>query len=221
MCQTKVTEKFKTHILWVSNFSRKQCHLLVNAEKYSRVGNMTIWRMRIACRIPKATNTHSEYVMFIGSSLQQWLHERVPLLRYTYIACLLAIWQCHWVAASGTYLMYFSWTLFSPVATISHPCMSKPPIFARISCICIGSSCGMRYFFKPANSKCKWQQFRTKKASPNWRQWSLEYTKLSASQLFEQLVVFHWIWCSCYNIRGNPNCSTVESRSSWHSMFVM
>jgi len=91
MCQTKVTEKFKTHILWVSNFSRKQCHLLVNAEKYSRVGNMTIWRMRIACRIPKATNTHSEYVMFIGSSLQQWLHERVPLLRYTYIACLLAI----------------------------------------------------------------------------------------------------------------------------------
>ena len=26
---------------------------------------MTIWRMRIACCIPKATNTHSEYVTLI------------------------------------------------------------------------------------------------------------------------------------------------------------
>ena len=25
---------------------------------------VTIWRMRIACWIPKATNTHSEYVIF-------------------------------------------------------------------------------------------------------------------------------------------------------------
>ena len=24
---------------------------------------MTVWRMRIACRIPKAKNTHSEYVI--------------------------------------------------------------------------------------------------------------------------------------------------------------
>jgi hypothetical protein len=26
---------------------------------------ITIWRMRIACRIPKATNTHSENVIFV------------------------------------------------------------------------------------------------------------------------------------------------------------
>ena len=26
---------------------------------------MTIWRMRIACWIPKATNTHSEFVIFV------------------------------------------------------------------------------------------------------------------------------------------------------------
>jgi len=45
---------------------------------------MTIWRMRIACRIHKATNTHSEYVTLIVFPLQQWLHERVSLLRYTY-----------------------------------------------------------------------------------------------------------------------------------------
>jgi hypothetical protein len=29
-----------------------------------------IWRMRIACWIPKATNTHSEYVSFIAFPLQ-------------------------------------------------------------------------------------------------------------------------------------------------------
>jgi len=33
--------------------------------------------MRIACCIPKATNTHSEYVIHVASPLQQWLHEHV------------------------------------------------------------------------------------------------------------------------------------------------
>ena len=49
---------------------------------------MTIWRMRFVCRITKATNTHSQYVILIAFPLQQWLHERAPTLRYTYIACL-------------------------------------------------------------------------------------------------------------------------------------
>jgi hypothetical protein len=48
---------------------------------------MTIWRMRIACWIPKATNTHSQYVILISFLLQQWLHEHVSMLRYTYTAC--------------------------------------------------------------------------------------------------------------------------------------
>jgi len=38
-----------------------------------------------ACWIPKATNTLSEYVIFIAFPLQQWLHERASMLRYTYI----------------------------------------------------------------------------------------------------------------------------------------
>jgi len=50
---------------------------------------MTIRRMRIACWIPKATNTHSEYATIIALPLQQWLHEHASLLRYTYISCLL------------------------------------------------------------------------------------------------------------------------------------
>ena len=49
---------------------------------------MTIWRMRIASWIPKVTNTHSQYVIFIALPLQQWSGERASLLRYTYIACI-------------------------------------------------------------------------------------------------------------------------------------
>jgi hypothetical protein len=44
---------------------------------------MTIWRMRCAYWAPKATNTHSEYVIIIAFPLQRWLHERAALLRYT------------------------------------------------------------------------------------------------------------------------------------------
>ena len=47
--------------------------------------HMTIWRMRISCWIPKATDTHSEYVTLIAFPLQQWLHESTSLSRYTYI----------------------------------------------------------------------------------------------------------------------------------------
>jgi hypothetical protein len=50
--------------------------------------HMTIWRMHIACWIPKATNTQSEYVILITFPLQQWLHERASLLVYTYIVSL-------------------------------------------------------------------------------------------------------------------------------------
>jgi hypothetical protein len=45
---------------------------------------MTIWRMRIACWMTKATNTHSEYEILIAFPLQQWLHSRVSMLRFTY-----------------------------------------------------------------------------------------------------------------------------------------
>jgi len=48
----------------------------------------TIWRMRIPCWIPKATNTHSDYVTLIACPLQHWLHESASLLRYTYTVCL-------------------------------------------------------------------------------------------------------------------------------------
>jgi hypothetical protein len=59
-------------------------------ENYYRAGQTTddntTRRMRFACWIPKATNTHSEYIIRIALSLQQWLHERATVLHYTYIA---------------------------------------------------------------------------------------------------------------------------------------
>jgi hypothetical protein len=42
---------------------------------------MTIWRMRIACWTPNATNTNKEYVILIVFPLQKWLHERASVLR--------------------------------------------------------------------------------------------------------------------------------------------
>jgi hypothetical protein len=45
-------------------------------------------RMRFACWITKTTDTHSEYVILIAFTRQQWLLESASVLRYTYIACL-------------------------------------------------------------------------------------------------------------------------------------
>jgi len=50
---------------------------------------MTIWRMRIVCWMTKATNTHAEYVVHTAFPLQQWWHERAPLLRCTLLFSLL------------------------------------------------------------------------------------------------------------------------------------
>ena len=59
-------------------------------EKHGRAGQGTdgniIRRVRIACWITKATNTHSEYAILTAFPLQQWLRERASILRY--IACI-------------------------------------------------------------------------------------------------------------------------------------
>jgi len=90
MFRTKlVVEKIKTRFVFAYFFFFKSLRLrLKNIVERGRP-QMTIWR--IACWIPKATNTHSEYVIFIAFPLQQRLHERPSRLRYTYIACLVLI----------------------------------------------------------------------------------------------------------------------------------
>jgi hypothetical protein len=60
-------------------------------EKYGRARQATddniIRRMRFACWITKATDTHSEYVILIAYPQQQWLRERASIL-HSYVHCL-------------------------------------------------------------------------------------------------------------------------------------
>jgi hypothetical protein len=64
-------------------------------EKYSRPGEATddniIQRLRFACWITKATDTHSEYAVLTAFALQQWLLERASVLRCTFIASLVCV----------------------------------------------------------------------------------------------------------------------------------
>ena len=45
--------------------------------------------MRISYWMPRARNTHPEYVILIDFPLQQCLHQRASVLRYAYISCFL------------------------------------------------------------------------------------------------------------------------------------
>jgi len=78
MFKTKVVQKTKTHILCSVTFSRKSRRLWDNVEKYCTARQATDDSMTHAhCMlIPKATDTHSEYVTLISFPLQQSLHER-------------------------------------------------------------------------------------------------------------------------------------------------
>ena len=79
------TENQNTHF-WFSNFffaNRGVYEIMWKNIGERGRPQMVIWRVRIAWWIPKATNTHLQYVMPIAFPLQQWLHERVSMLRYT------------------------------------------------------------------------------------------------------------------------------------------
>ena len=96
-------ENQKTHFVFITFFSRKSCRLWNNTKIIVEPGRpqRTIWHMRIACWMPKATNTHPEYVMHFAFPLQKCLHER-----HTYIACLF-ICLCSFPS------FVFSWFLHS------------------------------------------------------------------------------------------------------------
>jgi len=63
----------------------------VRCEKilYSQTHHTTI--RCIACRIPKATNVHSEYVVLSAFPLQQRLQECASVLHYMYVACIVSL----------------------------------------------------------------------------------------------------------------------------------
>jgi hypothetical protein len=112
--QTKVVQKIKTDILYSVNSFQKSYRLWGNVEKQGKTrwtaDENIIQRMRSACWITKATNTHSEHVTLIAIPLQQWQHEGLSILRYTYIACLVVLYVClsHNLRYLGIYSSRFS-----------------------------------------------------------------------------------------------------------------
>ena len=78
--QTKVVEKIKnTHFIFYMIFENCTVHEIVWKNILEPDTCIERW-------IHKAKNTHSEYLLFIVFLLQQQLHERASLLRYTYSA---------------------------------------------------------------------------------------------------------------------------------------
>jgi len=100
-----------------------------NMEESDR-SQMTVRRTRILCWIPKATNTHSDSVIFIAFPLQQWLHERALLLRYTYIACLVTVWNA--IVSQYPYHSYCAQWRFGCLEGATT--MPPPPVIEFVNC---------------------------------------------------------------------------------------
>jgi len=94
MFHTKVVEKLETHILCSILFFSEYnaiCEIMWKDIAERSRPQTTIWRMRFACWIPKATNTHSDCVIHISFPRQRWSHERASVLLYTYMVCLFTL----------------------------------------------------------------------------------------------------------------------------------
>jgi len=50
---------------------RAVCEVILGNTVVTHRSQMVIWRMRIACWLTKATDTHSEYVILIALPLQE------------------------------------------------------------------------------------------------------------------------------------------------------
>ena len=90
--QTKFIEKIKTHFKFnnfISSPNRAVYEIMWKNILEPGRPQMTMWRMRIVCWIPKVANTHSEYVILIAFPLQQLLQEGAFMLHYTCIDCLI------------------------------------------------------------------------------------------------------------------------------------
>ena len=88
--QTKVVVNIKTHILGAIKFFNNHAIYRIMWKIIIQPGRsqMTAGHQRFSRCIPISTKTYSQYAIIIAFPLQQWLHERASMLRYTYIACI-------------------------------------------------------------------------------------------------------------------------------------
>jgi hypothetical protein len=88
MFQKSCRENQNTHCIF-NTFFFKIVQFWDNVEKYGTARQTTdnniTRRMRSACRITKAVDTHSEHVILTAFPRQQKLRERSSVLRYTFI----------------------------------------------------------------------------------------------------------------------------------------
>ena len=84
------TENQNTHFMFNNFFpeNRAVYEIMLKNTAQPERPHMRLRRMRIACWIPKATNTRSQYVELIAFPLQPWLYKRGSMLRHTYTVCL-------------------------------------------------------------------------------------------------------------------------------------
>ena len=91
MFQSKVVEKIKTHSSSSVFYFENRAFCEIMWEKHRTAGHATeentTQRMRIACWIPKATNTHSEYVIFVFFSTAAKVARRRHHITITPNAC--------------------------------------------------------------------------------------------------------------------------------------
>jgi len=66
MSQTKFVQKITTQFMFkIFFFSRADYEIMWKNMVQPDRPQVTVWRMRIACCVSKATKTHSEYVILI------------------------------------------------------------------------------------------------------------------------------------------------------------
>jgi len=116
MFQTEVVEEIKAHILCSIHFFFFFLNLAFHKTIWKFIvgpgrPQMTVWLMRVACWVPKATwHTLRIYNTWIASPRQQCLHVRASVLRHTYMYCL------------SLYLVW--WGICEKVAEVSLSCRS-------------------------------------------------------------------------------------------------
>ena len=90
MFQAKVVEKIKIHFSCSKPFFENDAVYEITWKSIVEPDRpqMKIWHMCIACCIPKAIHTHTEYVTLIAFPLQQCLQEGASMLLDTHTACI-------------------------------------------------------------------------------------------------------------------------------------